>query len=100
MLLPLDLVTFKHLLLHLNKVKGLLIFTLLDEDFKVQFDEFLVDFKFWLFHQLQQEEIGNVQDFGLKSQTQTDQVHRFDSPLCIDIFLMDLVKIQTLILLL
>jgi len=52
---------------HINKVERFLEFALLCEHLKVEADEFLIDLKIWLFHQLEQQQVSNVQDFCLES---------------------------------
>jgi hypothetical protein len=100
LLLSLNLVSFKHGLLHVDKVESFLVLALLGQHLQVKFDELLIHGKLWLLHQLEQEQVGNVENLSLEPQTKTDKVHGLDSPLGVDIVLVDLVEVQTLILLL
>ena len=87
-----DLIIFEKGLFLANEIKGLLVLALLRQYFQVQSDELLVDFKFWLLHELEEEKVGDVEDFGLERQREADKVHRFDRPLCIDVLMMHFVE--------
>lgn len=91
---------FKELLPHVHKIECLLIFALLDEHFQVEVNKFEINFEVGLLHELQKDQVGDVQNFGLKLQIQTEEVHRFDGPLRIYTLLVSLVQIQPLRLLL
>ena len=87
-----DLIIFKKRLFLTNEIKGLLVLALLRQYFQVQSDELLVDFKFWLLHELEEEKVGDVEDLSLERQREADQVHRFNGPLCIDVLMMHFVE--------
>jgi hypothetical protein len=93
-------VIFKELLLVVYEEKRFFILALLDKDFDIQADELPVHFKFGLFHQLEQQQVGNIQYLCLEFQSHRDQVHAFDTPLGIDRPLVDLIQLQRLVLLL
>ena len=100
LLLSLNLVSFKHGLLHVNEVEGLLVFALLCQDLQVKFDKLLIHGEVWLLHQLKEKQVCDIEDLGLKPQTETDEIHGLNCPLGVNILLVDLVEVQTLILLL
>ena len=99
-LLPFELVGIEESRSDLDEVEGLFVLALLREHLEVQTHELLVDLKVGLLHELEQEQVGDVQDLRLEPQRQADQVHALDGPLRIDVFLQDLVQMQALVLLL
>jgi len=98
--LLLDLVAFKERGFHIDEVECLFVLALLGEHFQVQANEFAINLEVGLLHQLEQEQIGNVEDFGLELEGETDQVHGLYGPLRVDVFGVDLVQVQALVLLL
>lgn len=59
----------------------------------------MVDFKSGLFHKFQQEQVGDVEDLGLKFERLGDQVHAFDGPLGVLVVLLGFVQVESLVLL-
>ena len=97
--LPFGLV-LEEVRLTLDKHDCILVLALLLENLNVEHDELFVDLEALLLHQLEHEQVGDVEHFSLEFQVQTDKVHRFDCPLCMQWPLMLLVKRQGLVLLL
>ena len=59
-------------LVHIYEVNGFLELCLSDEHFQIEVDKLLVGIEIGLFHQFQEEEVGDVKDFGLELEVDAD----------------------------
>lgn len=93
-------VALEELSTHVDEVECLLELALLGQQLQVKFHEVLIHLEVGFFHQLEEKEIGDVEDLGLEFQVQANQVHRLDSPHGVVFFVVNLVQVQRLVLLL
>ena len=96
----LQLAVFKELLLQPHEVECFFVLTLLGKHLDIKSNKVVVDLEARLLHELEEQQVGDVQDFCFELQGQADVEHRFNSPLRIYHILVLFVQIKCLVLLL
>ena len=90
----------KILILSINKINRILELELFRKNLDVEQHKLFVEYKLWFLHKLEHQKIGNIEDFGLKLEIETDEVHALDGPLSVVFGLVSLIKSKGLVLLL